>query len=121
MDSYFGFQNVSPCYTTERSQDFAPLLARTNLAKLCIQLLKLPFFPPCAVNHPDDLMTSPSGIVLPPLNKCKAVSSTCNQEYFGVHQEGSRDKKLFVVPRETDAAGESIFKEMVPCLGNESL
>lgn len=41
---------------TERSLDFAPLLAKANLAKLPIQLLKLSFFffSPSAVNHPDD-------------------------------------------------------------------
>lgn len=32
-----------------------------------------------------------------------------------------QETNLLVVPRETNAAGESIFKEMVPCLGNESL
>lgn len=31
------------------------------------------------------------------------------------------EMNLLVVPRETNAAGERIFKEMVPCLGNESL
>lgn len=58
MDSRFGFENVSPSYTTHRKEcvlDFAPLLAKANLAKLPIQLLKLFFFFfPRAVNHSDD-------------------------------------------------------------------
>lgn len=93
MDSHFGFENASPCYTTERSLDFAPLLARANLAKLSIQLLKLSFFSfffflVLLIT----LITSPTGSILPPVNKCKTVSNTSIQACFGVHQDGPGDK-----------------------------
>lgn len=84
MDSHFGFENASPCYTTERRLDFAPLPARAKLAKLSF------FF--FSVLLLITVLASPTGSILPPVNKCKPVSDTPIQSRFGVHLDGPEDK-----------------------------
>lgn len=83
MDSHFGFENASPCYTTERRLDFAPSLARANLAKLSFF-----FFFVLLIT----VLVSPTGSILPPVNKCKPVSNTPIQSRFGVDPDGPEDK-----------------------------